>query len=451
MWARLGQVALNGRIRHARVRATASVILLVRWLEGAAACVIVDRFFSGSTVDEWIIHLNFAAYGLINLLLFFPQRREALSPRLLWFDILGNLLPMAAAAHWSGGIYSPLLPIFVVKISSYGLVYGVDAGVQSLAATTLIAIGLVVIDAVGLAPTPSIDAVPLLVRQRLGLGFEGLTFGILVGGSLRFFRLLDERDARLHLLVSEKERLYEESLWHQRQLQELSRRMMQASEDTMRRLVRELHDDLGQALTAVRIDLGLVDRELPPESPSRLHVREAREQIATVMQSLRNLSQLLRPPVLDDLGLVPAMQWYTSRFAERTGIAVTLETGSADTRLQRSVEIALYRVLQEALTNVSRHAEAQHVSIQLAIADDRVSLQIADDGRGFDAAGGAHNRPTDRGMGVLGMRERVATYGGHFSIASRPGAGTAVELTIPLSAALGTKEEGHGQNSRLAS
>jgi len=450
MWARVGQVILDGRIQHGRVRASATVILLVRWLEGAAAWAIVYRFFSTNTVEAWAIHLNFAAYAIVNLFLFFPQRREALGPALVWGDIFGNLLPMAVAAHWSGGIYSPLLPIFVVKISSYGLVYGVDVGLQSLGATTLIAIGLVLIDAVGLAPTPSIDAVPLLVRQRLGLAFEALTFGILIGGSLRFFSLLQDRDVRLHGLVSEKQRLYDESLRHQRQLRDLSRSMIQAGEETMHRLVRDLHDDLGQGLTAARIDLGLADRDLAPDSAAHAHVLAAREQIAAVMQSLRNLSQLLRPPVLDDLGLVPAMQWYTARFAERTRIDVTLEAGGAQTRLQRSVEVALYRVLQEALTNVSRHAAAHHVNVRLAIGADAVTLQITDDGRGFDAAGFVQSPPSDHGMGVLGMRERVATYGGRFTIASQPGAGTAVELTIPLAAALGAGEEGHGEDSRLA-
>jgi signal transduction histidine kinase len=450
MWSRVAQIALRARIQHRRIRGAAGGILAVRLLEGAAAWAVLCWFFGRVTVPMWAVHVNFTVYGVANLLLFRTHRRQTLTPRLVWFDIAANLLPMAAAAHWSGGIYSPLVPIFVLKIGNYALVYGVDVGVQSLAATAACAMGLAAIEYAGFGPAQSLEGVPFVVRQRLTLAFAGLIFAIGVGGSFRLFRTLQEREARLADVVREKDRLYQESLRHQQHLRRLSRRIMQVSEGTMRRLARELHDDLGQALTAIKMDLGLIDRALSADSPVRPHVREVREQIGLVLQSVRNLSQLLRPAVLDDLGLVPAIESYITRFSERTGILVTLEAPTPETRLPRALEVALYRVLQEALTNVARHAAAPHVRVHLGTSREAVALEIADDGCGFDAARFLEAPPADHGMGVLGMRERVATYGGRFAIESAPGAGTRVALTISLAQGTAALEEDDGADARLA-
>jgi signal transduction histidine kinase len=266
----------------------------------------------------------------------------------------------------------------------------------------------------------------------------------------QMFQLLQDREARLAEAVQDKDRLYQESLRYQRTLQQLSRRMMQVSERTMQRLAHELHDDLGQALTSVKMQLGLIERSLPPESTIRPSLSEARAQVGELLQSVRHLSQLLRPAVLDDLGLVPAMQSHVGRFSERTGIGVRLHCGSPDTRLPAPIEVALYRVLQEALTNIARHADARHVDVQLTIDAEAASLRIRDDGRGFDAATFFENPPSGHGMGVLGMRERVATYGGQFEIHSRPDEGTTVELSIPVAQPLPDSEHDYGEDSRLA-
>jgi signal transduction histidine kinase len=449
VWSRLAQIVLRGHIQHRRIRGAAYAVLAIRLLEGAACWAIVLGFYSGLTVAAWAVDLDFAAYAAANLWLFTRQRRSRLTPGWVWFDIAANVLPMAVAAHWSGGIYSPLLPTFVLKIASYGLIYGVDIGLQSLAATTAVAVALAVIEASGLGPNTAIEQVPLVVRQRLTLAFEGLIFGIIIGGGLRFFSILQERESRLAETVGEKDSLYQQSLQHQAHLRRLSQSMMQVSERTMHRLARELHDDLGQALTAVRMDLGLIDRELAPDNPMRSHVREAREQIGAVLQSVRNLSQLLRPPVLDDLGLIPAMQSYITRFGERTRIPVTLDAPPVETRLPRSLEVALYRVLQEALTNVARHANARQIRVRLQVDSEVAMLEVTDDGVGFDAASFLVNPPSDRGMGVIGMRERVATYGGQFTIGSQHGAGTRVALVIPLAQTSQEMDEDHGEDSRL--
>lgn len=426
------RVLTQPALQHARMHATAVVILLVRWLEGAAAWGVLYLYYAPHTVVASLLHLNFLVYALANLALYLPLCREGMTARLVWLDIVANLIPMGVAAYWSDGVHSPLLPIFVLKIASYGLIYSADVGLLSLITTVVLALGLTLADNLGWLPSPSVEAVPMLARMRVALAFQLFTFGIMIAGSLRFFSMLQERDARLEELVREKDRLYQESLRHQQNLRELSRNMMQSSEATMRQLVRELHDDLGQALTAVRMDLGMIDRDLPAGSALRTRVKEAREQISAVLQSMRNLSQLLRPPVLDDLGLVPAMQWYAERFRERTGVELTLEVSGNSERFPQPIEVALYRVFQEALTNVARHADAGHVRVTLHRDGARIALEISDDGCGFDTQA-LHDRPAaDRGIGVLGMRERVATYGGEFHIESAPGRGTVVRLTIPI-------------------
>jgi len=449
MWSSALELFVRGHIQHRRIAAAATAVLFVRLVEGAASWTILLWFFGAAIRPLWLLHVTFIAYALANLGLFVLHRREAMTQAVVWLDIGVNLLAMGVALYWSGSLYSPLLPVFVIKICSYGLIYGADVGLQSLAATGILAALLVVSEQLGWAPTESVEQVSTLVRQRLTFAFAGLIFTVGCGGGLRFFRILQDREARLAEALAEKDRLYQESQQHERHLRQLSRRMMEVSERTMRRVARELHDDLGQALTAMKLDLGMVDRELTANNQARAQLQAVRDQISTALQSVRNLSQLLRPAVLDDLGLVAAIESFVSRFGERTHIEVRRQLPPAETRLPRPIEVALYRALQEALTNVARHARARHVSIQLSIDGDIATLAIRDDGCGFDAAVLAHDPPHDRGMGILGMRERVATYGGRFSIESRPGQGTRVELVIPLAAASAQPEEEHGEDPRL--
>jgi len=451
VWSRVAQIALQGQIQHRRIRGAAVEILAVRLVEGAVCWFVLFLYFRDVSVSHWAVDLNFAAYALANVILFVAHRRQALTTGLVWLDIIANMLPIATAAQWSGGIYSPLLPAFVMKIGSYGLIYGADIGVQSLAAIGAIALVLTAGRRLGIGPASAAEPIPLFVRMRLTLAFSGFICAVACGLGMRTFRILQDRETRLAEAVGEKDRLYQESLRHQEDLRRLSRKMMEVSEQTMRQLARELHDDLGQALTAVKIQLGFIDRELPGNSPLRTQVGEARDQIGTVLQSVRNLAQLLRPAVLDDLGVVAAMQSYVASFSERTRIPVELETPPPETRLPRRLEVTLYRVLQEALTNVARHARAEHVRVQLQVTNGTVRLQIADDGCGFDGARTLHLQSQEHGMGVIGMRERVANYGGRFVIVSQPGAGTSVELVIRLAepAAVEEEDESHAEDSRL--
>ena len=143
------------------------------------------------------------------------------------------------------------------------------------------------------------------------------------------------------------------------------------------------------------------------------------------------MSQLLRPSMLDDFGLVPTLQWLTDRFTSRTGVAVELCTPESAPRLPGAIEVLLYRVTQEALTNILKHAHARHVDIELRVDATEVALTIADDGVGFDVER-FRRTPAVGGVGLLGMRERVAYYHGRLDIRSRPHGGVQIALSLPL-------------------
>src|SRR5262249_51324781 len=153
---------------------SARAILVTRLLEGAGCWVILYCFFRSITVAAWAVDAVFAAYTVANILLYFPQRRESMTPGLVWIDIAANLLPLAAAAHWSGGLYSPLMAAFVIKIGTYGMIFGVDIGLQSLIAALMITAGMAAVAHAGYGTADTIEQVPLIVRQRLTLAFAGM-------------------------------------------------------------------------------------------------------------------------------------------------------------------------------------------------------------------------------------------------------------------------------------
>ena len=154
--------------------------------------------------------------------------------------------------------------------------------------------------------------------------------------------------------------LFETARRHEAELRKLSQMRAQLQEDSLRSLSRELHDGVGQVLTAIKMDLGLIERATTLDTAEmRARVREAREQMTELLQEVRTMSQLLRPSMLDDFGLVPTLHWLVDKFTARTHIEVSLRTPPEETRLPRAIEVVLYRVTQEALTNVAKHAQAQ--------------------------------------------------------------------------------------------
>jgi len=214
----------------------------------------------------------------------------------------------------------------------------------------------------------------------------------------------------------------------QNQLRRLSAGIMANQEKERSALARELHDELGQVLTALRMDSVWLQRHLKNSAP------QAAERALTMcslidmtIQEVRSMAFRLRPGVLDHLGLVDALEWYTSDFERRTGITCVFEHPQAPV-ISETAATAAYRITQEALTNVARHSGAERVDVQLRKQEGALALAVIDDGCGFDATGLA----LTEGLGIAGMRERAALAGGDLDVVSRPGAGVRVELRVPL-------------------
>jgi len=221
----------------------------------------------------------------------------------------------------------------------------------------------------------------------------------------------------------------------QRELADLSARLMATHEDERQRLSRELHDELGQSLTAVLSYLWLIERQVP-ESTSELRgrVAEARRLASGTLAQIRELSQRLRPSVLDDYGLVPSLEAQVRAFGDRQAIVTTFHADALPQRLSSAIETAVFRITQEALGNVARHARARHVHVSLGVEGRELTLEVHDDGVGMPATRATAD--VGAGMGLIGIRERVRALGGRLSLASEHGARLEVRLPLPPDAEL---------------
>lgn len=218
----------------------------------------------------------------------------------------------------------------------------------------------------------------------------------------------------------------------QEQLRQLSHGILHAQEQERKRISRELHDDIAQAAVGINLQLLMMTREAAGESAAR------RKRIATTTRLFANFvdvvhrfSREIRPTLLDDLGLIPALESFTKGLAKRTGIKVGLTAAAAAERLNADQKIVLYRVAQEALTNVARHARARRVDVRIEEQEGIVRMEVADDGKAFDVERALFAK-RNRRLGLLGMRERVEMVGGSFSIDSTPGKGTCVRAQLSL-------------------
>jgi signal transduction histidine kinase len=204
------------------------------------------------------------------------------------------------------------------------------------------------------------------------------------------------------------------------------RRVVAGQELERKRLARELHDETGQALTSILLGLKGIEETTDPEK-AQDSVRELRELVVATLQDVRRLAVELRPKALDDFGLVPALERLAETFTEQANVEVQVQAALGDARLPAEVETALYRIVQEALTNVIKHASARVVSVALTRQDGRVAVVIEDDGRGFDP-----DAQPGEGLGLVGMRERIALLDGRLSIESGAGRGTTIAVEVPL-------------------
>jgi signal transduction histidine kinase len=213
-------------------------------------------------------------------------------------------------------------------------------------------------------------------------------------------------------------------------LERLSARLVHVQEQERRTLARELHDEVGQALTAVKMDIGIALRA-DVDARVRSALEEARDISETTLRSVRDMSQLLHPSVLDDFGLPATLTTYLRNFSQRTSIRAQLAE-TMDARLAPEIEVCVYRIVQEALSNVAQHSGATACTVTLNSGGALVRLIVEDNGRGVGAI--ANRLAAVRGLGLIGMRERAQALGGSFTIGDREGAGTVLVVTLPLGA-----------------
>ena len=267
------------------------------------------------------------------------------------------------------------------------------------------------------------DASKLYADVRLRvimIGAATLFIGVIVSGFV--LRRVNGLERELH-----RRRIVE--IENRRDLERLSARLVDAQEQERRALARELHDEVGQALTAIKMEVGVALRGTQPDSRVRTSLEEARAIAETTLQGVRDLSQLLHPSMLDDFGLPETLTAYLRSFSKRTGIRADVTIGGLDARLPPAVEVAVYRIIQEALTNSARHSGALTCTVSVTRASDALRVIVDDDGTGMRDDAGTR---MSRGLGVIGMRERAQSLAGTFAIEERPGGGTRIRVTVPL-------------------
>jgi signal transduction histidine kinase len=269
----------------------------------------------------------------------------------------------------------------------------------------------------------------LALSFRAPQAFAGLDrdFLLTVAGqcalALSRARLFEELEARVHERTLALEHTGQ-------QLQALSARLQVLREEERTHMAREIHDELGQQLTSLKIDVAQLSKAIEREPPAALHsrTRALAELLDTMIQTVRRIATDLRPAVLDDFGLLAAIEWQVQEFRARTGIACRFNTNVSELALDAATATALFRTLQEALTNITRHARAAEVEVSLLREETGLLLQVRDNGLGISD----RQRLGSGSLGLMGMRERMRQLSGEFTIDSVPGQGTTVTVRVPV-------------------
>jgi signal transduction histidine kinase len=265
-----------------------------------------------------------------------------------------------------------------------------------------------------------------LVRRRI---WETTGVAVLVGIAIAGLSTWHVR--RLETAVRDE---HAEVARNRLELQHLSGKLVRAQEDERRSIARELHDEIGQALTAVDVELAVAEDAVATNRRAVTAIGEARVVVRRALGGVRDLSQLLRPSMLDDFGLPETLKWYLRKFSDRTGVRTQLVDDRLDQRLPIDLEVCVYRAIQEALTNVSRHAQATTCRVVVQRQAAAVIVTVEDDGVGLPAPA-ATDRTRRTGLGLVGIRERVSDLGGTFRIEGQAGSGTRLTIELPLSTA----------------
>jgi signal transduction histidine kinase len=253
-------------------------------------------------------------------------------------------------------------------------------------------------------------------RRLLVLGVIGFSFGLILATATIVYA------GRLEKNVQEK---YRESLQAQRELKDLSKRLVEAEERERRAISRELHDEVGQSLSALLIDVGNLIKMSSEDGAFRQGLHKIKTLAENSVNEVRNMALLLRPSMLDDLGLVAALDWQAREVSKRTGMLVDTVDENVSETLPEEYKTCVYRIVQEALNNCSKHAYAKNVRVVVRQEPNHLRVSIEDDGKGFDAS-------RVRGLGLVGMHERVSQLGGVLEVKSDPVRGTCLRVDLPL-------------------
>ena len=244
-----------------------------------------------------------------------------------------------------------------------------------------------------------------------------LVAGVLMSLVCGWYILRLERQARLRYDALARSRL---------ELEGLSARLVEAQEEERRAISRELHDEVGQSLGALLVEVGQLAKLVPPEDRvSHAQIDRIKSVAESAVKSIRDIALLLRPPMLDDLGLVPALEWQAREISRRSDMEVEVHSENVSEDLGDETKVTIYRLVQEALNNAATHASAKNAKVTITQDSDKITVEITDDGHGFDPA-------RRRGMGILGMEERVRRLGGTLTIESVPRKGATVKAELPF-------------------
>jgi signal transduction histidine kinase len=256
-------------------------------------------------------------------------------------------------------------------------------------------------------------------RRRLTV-----TIGLTIGLGLLLASFSVRKILRLEAVAAEN---YREISQARAEMQRLSARLVAAQEDERRSISRELHDEVGQALTGMRLEMANLSTLMRAGDANAVAAKtdEIKQMVEDSLGVVRNMALLLRPSMLDDLGLVPALEWQAREVSKRSGVRVNVEAGQVSEDLPEEHKTCIYRVVQEALHNCIRHAGARSVTVTVRQSPDELSLSVEDDGKGFDVR-------RERGLGLIGIEERVANLGGNFAVESAPGRGARLRISLPL-------------------
>ena len=257
----------------------------------------------------------------------------------------------------------------------------------------------------------------MLESRLVWLVSLALIAGVLISLVCGLYILRLERQARQRYQALARSRL---------ELEGLSARLVEAQEEERRSISRELHDEVGQSLGALLVEVGQLSKLVSPDDRvTQVQITHIKSIAESAVKSIRDIALLLRPPMLDDLGLIPALEWQAREVSRRSDMEVEVHSQSVSEDLGDETKVTIYRLVQEALNNAATHSSAKNAKVTVAQASDNITVEITDDGHGFDPE-------RKRGMGILGMEERVRRFGGTLAIDSSPGKGATVRAELPF-------------------